>query len=77
MSDTRDERVARLEMRLADGFQKIGEAMSKGVAPEHWERYWVERLREYERLSDELDAQPLARPEQAALGLGVRVERGA
>jgi hypothetical protein len=74
-TETLEERVARLEMRLADGFQKIGEACARGVEVENWERHWLEILREYERLSDELEAQPPARPEQAALGLGVRVDR--
>ena len=32
--------------------------MNKGVALEHWETKWVELLREYEQLSDELDADP-------------------
>ena len=36
-TETLDERVARLEVRLREGFSRIGEAMSKGVAPEHWE----------------------------------------
>ena len=74
-TETLEERVARLTVRLEAGFQKIGEAMSKGVAPEHWETKWVELLREYEQLSDELEAQPPARPEQTALVLGIRVER--
>lgn len=75
-TETIEERVARLEVRLQEGFSRIGEAMSKGVAPEHWETAWIDILRQYEALQDELDAQPPARPEQATLGLGVRVERG-
>ena len=55
-AETLDERVARLEVRLQEGFSRIGEAMNKGVAPEHWETKWVELLREYEALEDELDA---------------------
>ena len=51
-----DERVARLEVRLQEGFTRIGEAMNKGVAPEHWETKWVELLREYEASSDEIAA---------------------
>lgn len=70
-TETLEERVARLTVRLQEGFSRIGEAMSKGVAPEHWETKWVELLREYEAISDELDAQPPARPEQAALGIVV------
>ena len=63
-TETVEERVARLTVRLEAGFQKIGEAMSKGVAPEHWETKWVELLREYEALSDELAA---AKPEQTTM----------
>ena len=55
-TETLDERVARLEVRLREGFSRIGEAMNKGVAPEHWETKWVELLREYEAISDELAA---------------------
>lgn len=56
MTDTTADRIARLEARLEDGFQKIGEAMSHGVDVDNWERHWVELLREYESLEDELDA---------------------
>ena len=35
----------------SDGVSRIGEAMNKGVAPEHWETKWVELLREYEKIS--------------------------
>lgn len=66
-TETLEERVARLEGRLEAGFQKIGEAMSKGVAPEHWETKWVELLREYEALEDELDADPAEVRQQAEL----------
>ena len=55
-TETLDERVARLEVRLQEGFTRIGEAMNKGVAPEHWETKWVELLREYEAISDEIAA---------------------
>lgn len=69
-----DERLAVLETRLENGFRKIGEAMAQGVAAENWERFWVELLREYEALADELAApdgiEPVA---QAAMDLG-RVE---
>lgn len=54
--DTTDEQIRRLEERLRDGFQKIGEAMNRGVEVDNWERHWIELLREYERLNDELDA---------------------
>ena len=54
--DMTDEQIRRLEERLRDGFQKIGEAMNRGVEVDNWERHWIELLREYERLNDELDA---------------------
>jgi len=66
-TETLDERVARLEVRLQEGFSRIGEAMSKGVAPEHWETKWVELLREYEAISDELDAHHAEVRQQAEL----------
>ena len=66
-TETLDERVARLEVRLQEGFARIGEAMNKGVAPEHWETKWVELLREYEALEDELDAHHAEVRQQAEL----------
>ncbi len=54
--ETIDDRVARLELRLQDGFSRIGEAMSHGIEVENWERHWIELLREYESLEDELAA---------------------
>lgn len=64
MNDT-EERQARLEARLRDGFERIGEAMNRGVEVQNWERHWIELLREYEAVSDELAA---AVPEQVELG---------
>lgn len=55
MNDS-DERIRKLEARLENGFQRIGEAMSQGVEVDNWERVWIELLREYERLSDEIEA---------------------
>lgn len=57
-TDTRDERVAKLEARLQDGFTRIGEAMSKGVAVDNWEAHWVQILREYESIEDILREEP-------------------
>ncbi len=54
--ETIEDRVARLELRLQDGFTRIGEAMSHGIEVENWERHWIELLREYESLEDELAA---------------------
>ena len=66
-TETLEERVARLTVRLEAGFQKIGEAMSKGVAPEHWETAWIDILRQYEAISDELDADPAEVRQQAEM----------
>ena len=55
-TETVEERVARLELRLADGFQRIGEAMSHGVDVDNWERHFVNLVREYEGISDEIAA---------------------
>ena len=74
-AETLDERVARLEVRLQEGFARIGEAMNKGVAPEHWETKWVELLREYENIEDELDAHHAEVRQQAELAGMPVVER--
>ena len=52
--ETIEDRMARLELRLQDGFARIGEAMSHGIEVETWERHWIQLLREYESLSDDL-----------------------
>lgn len=51
--ETVEERIAKLELRLADGFSRIGEAMEHGINVDHWERHWIELLREYELLHSE------------------------
>ena len=76
-AETLDERVARLEVRLQEGFARIGEAMNKGVAPEHWETKWVELLREYENIEDELDAHHAEVRQQAELAGMPRREQAA
>ena len=76
-TETLEERVARLEVRLQEGFTRIGEAMSKGVAPEHWETKWVELLREYENIEDELDAHHAEVRQQAELAGMPRREQAA
>ena len=58
--ETAEERIAKLERRLHDGFLRIGEAMQRGVEVENWERHFVMLVREFEALSDELAAAPLA-----------------
>ena len=65
--DMTDEQIRRLEERLRDGFDKIGKAMSHGVEVDNWERHWIELLREYERLNDELDAHHAEVRQQAEL----------
>ena len=67
------EKLAKLEARLQDGFQRIGEAMNSGVAVDDWQAFWEKLLKEYEAISDELAATP---PEQQPMELG-RIERAA
>jgi len=52
--DSVDDRIAKLEVRLQDGFARIGEAMNHGIAVDNWEDHWIELLREYEALNDDL-----------------------
>jgi hypothetical protein len=54
--ETIEDRVAKLELRLQDGFSRIGEAMNHGIEVENWERHWIDLLREYESLNDDLAA---------------------
>ena len=54
--ETIEDRVAKLELRLQDGFARIGEAMNHGIEVDNWERHWIELLREYEALNDGLAA---------------------
>jgi hypothetical protein len=68
---SQQERIETLERRLQDGFTRIGEAMNNGLNVSDWEKFWIELLREYVALNDELAAAPL---EQAELALGVRRE---
>ena len=54
--ETIEDRLAKLELRLQDGFSRIGEAMNHGIEVENWERHWIDLLREYEALNDDLAA---------------------
>ena len=54
--ETIEDRVAKLEVRLQDGFVRIGEALNHGIEVENWERHWIDLLREYESLNDDLAA---------------------
>ncbi len=56
VTDTRDERIAKLEARLTKGFIAIGEATAEHIDVTNWERAWIELLREYELLNDEIEA---------------------
>lgn len=51
-----EDRLAKLELRLQDGFTRIGEAMNHGIDVNNWEHHWIELLREYEELNDGLAA---------------------
>ena len=55
-AETIEDRIARLELRLEDGFVRIGEAMNHGIEVDNWERHWIQLLREYESLHDDLAA---------------------
>lgn len=55
-AETIDDRIVRLELRLHDGFARIGEAMDHGIEVDTWEDAWIKLLREYESLQDEFVA---------------------
>lgn len=76
MTDTTQDRIARLEARLQDGFDKIGKAMAEGIAVDNWERHFANLLKEYESLDDiRQEERDRAKPEQSAMELGVREVR--
>jgi hypothetical protein len=58
------ERIAALELRLRNGYDKIGEAMLNGIPVQGWENAWLGVLAEYEQACDELAA---LKPEQTAM----------
>lgn len=63
-----EERAARLEARLHDGFTKIGEMMATNTNVDNWEARWIELLREYENVEDILrDERSAVKAEQAAM----------
>lgn len=47
---------ASLERRLAEGYEKIEEAIAKGQDVASWERFWIELLHEYEEICNRLRA---------------------
>ena len=51
--DIRDRREV-LERRLDDGFQRIEQALRDGTDVAAWEDFWVQLLREYEAVCNEL-----------------------
>lgn len=72
----RDERIAELTKRLHKGFTAIGEATAKHIDVTNWEVAWIELLREYESLEDEIAAHH-AETVQAELPAMPRAERAA
>jgi hypothetical protein len=53
LEEIRDRRE-RLERRLDDGYARIEQALIDGAEVNAWESFWVELLREYEAVCDEL-----------------------
>ena len=57
LATRRDEirsRRERLERRLDDGFLRIEQALLDGADVSAWEEFWVQLLREYEAVCDDL-----------------------
>jgi hypothetical protein len=52
--DRVEDRRRTLERRLDDGFQRIDQALHDGTDVAAWEDFWIQLLREYEFLCDEL-----------------------
>lgn len=51
----REARMEILESRLADGYQRIESALSRGEDVQVWEEFWISLLRSYEQLCDEME----------------------
>ncbi len=49
-----DRRRLSLARRLEDGYQRIDQAIATGVDVAAWEVFWIDLLREYESVCDEL-----------------------
>ncbi|MGC4107048.1 MAG: hypothetical protein QM753_12000 [Thermomicrobiales bacterium] len=45
-----------LERRLDDGYRRIDEGIADGVDVSRWEEFWIDLLRQYEVLADQLTA---------------------
>ena len=50
------ERRAGLERRLDDGYERIDQALRHGTDVTAWEAFWIQLLREYEAVCDDLRA---------------------
>lgn len=76
-TETLEERAGRLEERLRNGFDRIGEMMANHINVTNWEEAWVNLLREYEQINDEIAAHhaaPQPAPVQVALMAMPRAE---
>lgn len=52
--DVPPDRIASIESRLADGYQRIEAAKGAGADTRVWEDYWISLLHSYEDLCDGL-----------------------
>lgn len=43
-----------LYTRLETGYERIERVIAAGDSPKAWENFWIDLLREYERVCDEL-----------------------
>jgi hypothetical protein len=53
-SATLAERRSMLERRLDDGYRRIEDAIASGIDVTTWESHWIELLRQYESICEEL-----------------------
>lgn len=51
----RTETIAILESRLADGYQRIESAITRGEDVRVWEDFWISLLHSYENLCDGME----------------------
>jgi hypothetical protein len=49
-----DRRRLSLVRRLDDGYQRIDQAVASGADVAAWETFWIDLLREYESVCDEM-----------------------
>lgn len=43
-----------LERRLDDGYRRIDQGIADGLDVSHWEEFWIDLLRQYEVMADQL-----------------------